>query len=64
MGWTEADGDALFRQPPDEQVGEDAPAEFDGSNEAMRRLRFPFEASPADAGEPGRGLRLNDEQHG
>ena len=49
MGWTEADGDALFRQPPDEQAGEDASSGFDGSHEAMRRLRFPFEANPADA---------------
>jgi hypothetical protein len=57
MGWTEADGDALFRQPPDEQAGEDASSGFDGSHEAMRRLRFPFEADPADArgavGKPG-----------
>ena len=36
MGWTEADGDALFRQPPDEQAGEDASSGFDGSHEAMR----------------------------
>jgi len=24
MGWTEADGNVLFRQPSDEQAGEDA----------------------------------------
>ena len=51
MGWTEADGDALFRQPPDERAGEDALSGFDGSHEAMRRLRFPFEANPADVEE-------------
>ena len=30
MGWTEADGGALFRQPPDEQAGEGASLGFDG----------------------------------
>ena len=40
MGWTEADGDALIRQPSDEQAGEDASSGFDGSHDAMRRLRF------------------------
>jgi hypothetical protein len=30
MGWTEADGDALFRQPPDEQLSDDAASVFDG----------------------------------
>jgi hypothetical protein len=52
MGWTKADGDALFRQPSDKQAGEDERSEVDGSHEAMRRLRFPFEASPAEAAEP------------
>ena len=51
MGWTEADGDALFRQPSDEHADDDASPGFDGSHEAMRRLRFPFEANPADAAE-------------
>lgn len=53
MSWTEADGDALFRQPPDEQAGDDASAVFDGSREAMRRLRFPFEANAAEDGHRG-----------
>jgi hypothetical protein len=62
MGWTEVDGDALFRQPPDEQAGgEVASSGFDGSHEAMRRLRFPFEADPADAAEHGQDMRLDDE---
>ena len=61
MGWTEADGDALFRQPPDEQAGEDASSGFDGSHEAMRRLRFPFEADPADVAEQGHEVPLDDE---
>jgi hypothetical protein len=56
MGWTEADGDALFRQPSDEQAGESASSGFDGSHEAMRRLRFPFEANPADVAEQGQDL--------
>jgi hypothetical protein len=63
MGWTEADGDALFRQPPDEQAGEDASSGFDGSHEAMRRLRFPFEADPADAAEQGRDMPLDDDEY-
>ena len=53
MSWTEADGDALFRHPPEEQAGEDASAPFDGSREAMRRLRFPFEANATEAAEQG-----------
>ena len=53
MSWTEADGDALFRHPPEEQAGDDAATPFDGSREAMRRLRFPFEAKAAEAAEPG-----------
>jgi hypothetical protein len=53
MSWTEADGDALFRHPPDERAGDDATSVFDGSREAMRRLRFPFEAGVAEAAERG-----------
>jgi hypothetical protein len=63
MGWTDADGDALFRQPPDEQAGDGAPSGFDGSHEAMRRLRFPFEADPADAAEQGQDVPLDDEEY-
>jgi hypothetical protein len=47
----------VFRQPPDEQAGEGASSGFDGSHEAMRRLRFPFEADPADAAEQGQDMR-------
>jgi hypothetical protein len=63
MGWTDADGDALFRQAPDEQVGEGASSGFDGSHEAMRRLRFPFEADPADAAEQHQDIPLDDEEY-
>lgn len=63
MDWTEADGDALFRQPPGEQAGEDASSRFDGSHEAMRRLRFPFEADPANAAEQGQDMPLDDDEH-
>jgi hypothetical protein len=63
MGWTEADGDALFRHPHDEQAGEGASSGFDGSHEAMRRLRFPFEADPADAAEQGQGVPLDDDEY-
>ena len=63
MGWTEADGDALFRQPPDEQVADDGSTVFDGSQEAMRRLRFPFEANPADVAEQGQDVPLDDDEY-
>lgn len=55
MSWTEADSDALFRHPPEEQNGDDSSSVFDGSREAMRRLRFPFEGNTSDDAEPGHG---------
>ena len=61
MGWSEADGDALFRQPPDELAGEGLSSAFDGSHEAMRRLRFPFEADPADVAEQSHDIPLDEE---
>jgi hypothetical protein len=64
MGWTEADGDALFRQPLDEQVGADGSSVFDWSPEAMRRLRFPFEANPAGVAAQGQDVPLDDEYRG
>jgi hypothetical protein len=63
MGWTEAEDDALFRQPPDEQVGDDAASVFDRSREAMRQLRFPFEANPADVAEQGQDVLLDDDEY-
>jgi hypothetical protein len=63
MGWTEADSDALFRQPPDEQAGQGVSPGFDGSHEAMRRLRFPFEADPADVAEQGHDVPLDDDEY-
>jgi hypothetical protein len=63
MGWSEADGDALFRHPPDERPGEGVSPGFDGSHEAMRRLRFPFEADPAEVAEQGHDVPL-DGEHG
>ncbi|WP_157240026.1 hypothetical protein [Catenuloplanes japonicus] len=51
MSWTEADGEALFRQPASAQVDEEKPSTRDDGPEAMRRLRNPFEtdapAAPA-----------------
>jgi len=61
MGWTEADGDALFRQPPNEQEAEGAAAGVDGSHEAMRRLRFPFEANPAGAAKRDEDVPLDEQ---
>ncbi|MFI5844099.1 hypothetical protein ACIA8K_30825 [Catenuloplanes sp. NPDC051500] len=43
MSWTEADGDALFRQPPGDKADDEKQGAFDGGPEAMRRLRNPFE---------------------
>jgi hypothetical protein len=63
MGWTEADGDALFRQPPEENQGEDRATAFDGSQEAMRRLRFPFEADPADVAEQAQDVPVDDDEY-
>jgi len=63
MGWTEAEDDALFRQPPDEQVGDDAASVFDRSGEAMRWLRFPFEANPGDVAEQGQDVLLDDDEY-
>lgn len=50
MSWTEADGEALFRQPASEKADEEKPGAFDGGPEAMRRLRFPFEADTTESG--------------
>jgi len=63
MGWTEADGDALFRQPPDHQPDDATSSGFDGSPEAMRRLRFPFEADPADVAEQERDVGVDDDEY-
>jgi hypothetical protein len=63
MGWTEADGDALFRHSSEEQASEGASSGFDGSQEAMRRLRFPFEANPADGAEQGRDVPPDDDEY-
>jgi len=63
MDWTDADDDALFRQPPDEQAGQDALFELDSSYEAMRRLRFPFEANPVDAAEQVQDVPLDDDEY-
>ncbi len=62
MGWTEADGDALFRQPPDQQAEDEKASAFDGSPEAMRRLRFPFEADPADVAEQSVVVPLDEDE--
>jgi hypothetical protein len=51
MGRSAPDGGSLFRQPPVDPADEDVPSVPDGSREAMRRHRFPFEAKPAEAAE-------------
>jgi hypothetical protein len=63
MGWTEAESDALFRQPSDEPVEDDRSSVLDGSQEAMRRLRFPFEANPADVAEQNADVPLDDDDY-
>ena len=62
MSWTETDSDALFRHQPDEQAEPDAPA-FDGSQEAMRRLRMPFDANPADVVEQDQEVPTDDDEY-
>ena len=61
MGWTEADGDALFKSPPEEAV-EDSSSVFDGSVKAMQRLRFPFDANPADVFEQQQEVPADDDE--
>jgi hypothetical protein len=61
VGWTEADSDALFRQPSDEPVEDESSALFDGSLKAMQRLRFPFDANPADVAEQQQEVPLDDD---
>jgi hypothetical protein len=45
-------GAALFLAPPGAEVEEHADPAADGSAEAMRRLRRPFEVPPADGDAP------------
>lgn len=52
MSWTEADGDALFRQPATEPVDEQKQNAVEGGPEAMRRLRNPFETDAPAAPAP------------
>ena len=63
MGWTADDGDALFRQP-DPQRGDENPSPvLDGSQEAMRRLRFPFEANLADVIEQQQDVPMDEDDY-
>lgn len=63
MSWTAGDGDALFRQPLDVQSNDDHPSVVDDSDEAMRRLRFPFEADPADALEQQHSVPVDEDEY-
>jgi hypothetical protein len=62
MGWTADDSEALFRHSPD-APGDDAASVFDGSQEAMRRLRFPFEANPADVIEQHQDVPADEDEY-
>ena len=62
MGWTADDSEALFRQSPD-APSDDAASVFDGSQEAMRRLRFPFEANPADVIEQQQDVPVDEDDY-
>jgi len=42
------DRDRLFQEPPSRSAAEEPSPALDSSTEAMRRLRFPFEADQAD----------------
>jgi hypothetical protein len=63
VSWTADDGDALFRQPPEVPGGDDHPSAFDDSREAMLRLRFPFEADPADVLEQQRSVPVDEDEY-
>lgn len=63
MGWTADDSDALFREPPDTQASEERSAVFDGSQEALRRMRFPFEANPADVIEQQQDVPADEDDY-
>jgi hypothetical protein len=60
MSWTAGDGDALFRRPLDEPVV-DHVSLVDDSQEAMRRLRFPFETDPAGPLEQQYSVAVDEE---
>ncbi|MET0426198.1 MAG: hypothetical protein ABW046_20185 [Actinoplanes sp.] len=47
--WTIDDSNALFKKAPNPAPDEEQTGAPDGSEEAMRRMRFPFEVNPADA---------------
>ena len=63
MAWTETDGEALFRQPPSEIADPEAQTPFDSSQEAMRRLRSPFDANPADVAEQSQEVPVDDDEY-
>ena len=62
MGWTAGDGDALFRRPSDDPVDDHVPL-VDGSQEAMRRLRFPFEPHAAGPLEQHDSVAVDEEEY-
>jgi hypothetical protein len=47
--WTIDDSNALFKKAPSTTADDEESGAPDGSAEAMRRMRFPFEVNPADA---------------
>jgi hypothetical protein len=61
VGSTADDSAALFRRAPGPATGDDQAIAPDGSPEAMRRLRNPFEAKKA-APEPEQNAPEDEEQ--
>lgn len=62
MGSTADDNDTLFRRPSDTPVDNHVPV-LDDSPEAMRRLRFPFEADPADGLEQQHLVPVDEDEY-
>ena len=63
MGWTTHDTDALFRPPHDRHEDEQTTTVPDDSQEAMRRLRLPFDANPADVLEQHHTVPYDEDDH-
>jgi hypothetical protein len=60
---TQGDHGGLFLQPPGAGVDEQSETAVDDSEEAMHRLRFPFEANPADVFEQRLAVEMDEDEY-
>jgi len=63
MTSTVGDGGGLFLQPPHAEPPEHRPSVADESGERMRRLRFPFEADPADVADQDQAVPVDEDDY-